>query len=439
MADEQASGDGVRHHLLYWQMRSVEEHAASGAPLDVAASNQLSGVLPGDVIWIVTLSEEREFLLCGRLLIEDVVEYEEAVRRISDSSLWQAEHYAFPVPGTEEPFFFISFEGLADSLRFTNTDPDKFATENGTLNPAQLSQIRTLTDESAEMLSVIWQRIAGGAVAPEPDPQEAYEFFSAAAEAEPDDPVVRYNLGVTLSRLGRFDEAVEEYRASVKLDPAQFMSWYNLGCDLTALGRLEEAIEAFNSAIVANYDLAPAHFMLGTAYANSEDHRSAIEATLKGLEVDPEDPMAFYNIGVSRFELGEFRESVEALQSSISLDPEIANTYYLLGRSFRMLGDREGEIAAYKEAIERMPMHSDAMFALGAAYALECGDRPEIVEYIQTEGEFDLTDPDQGFYMGMASLALGDPKLPESQAAMLDEKDPVLAERLRRHIARHRS
>jgi cysteinyl-tRNA synthetase len=136
---------------------------------------------------------------------------------------------------------------------------------------------------------------------------------------------------------------------------------------------------------------------------------------------------------------GQTEASVENLERSISLNPDFANTFYLLGRSKRMLGDREGEMAAYKEAIEREPMHSDAIFALGAAYALECGDRPEIVEYIQTDGRFDLNDPDQGFYAGMASLALGDPKLPDSQAAMLDERDPVLAERLRRHIARHRS
>lgn len=421
-----------RHHLLYWQIRSVEEHALSGAPLDVVGSNQLGGVYEGDVLWIVTLSDELELLLCGRLIVGDITGYGEARQRIADPMLWQAEFYAFPEPGTEEPLFLINFEGLADSLRFENTDPDRFVTEDGKLNPAQLTQMRTLTEESAEMLSVIWFRMTEASG--DHTPEEAFEHFAALAEETPDDTMARYNLGVVLDQLGRTEEAEAEFRESARLDKNNYSAWYNLGSILLQQGREREAVDAFNSAILANYEFAPAHFMLGMAYASAGDRVAAIEATTNGIAIDPDDPGAHLNIGIFRYELGRHRESLEALDRSIALECENDSAHFYKGLNWRELGDLEKEIGSYREAVMINPMHFDAMLALGAAYALASGENPESVRYIVSEGSLDLQDPEQGFYIGMASIALGDRQLPVSQANMLDEKDPLLAERLRRHI-----
>src|SRR5690606_31631396 len=68
------------HYLLYWQERSVLDHAANEVPLDVVASNGLFGVEPGDTLLIVTLTQERELFLAGRLVVGEIVEYEEAIR-----------------------------------------------------------------------------------------------------------------------------------------------------------------------------------------------------------------------------------------------------------------------------------------------------------------------------------------------------------------------
>lgn len=78
-------------YVLYWQERSVDEHDSNDLPLDVIASNQLTLVNRGDTIWIVTLTEERELALAGRLVVGEVVEYQEAIQRMPNAGLWQAE------------------------------------------------------------------------------------------------------------------------------------------------------------------------------------------------------------------------------------------------------------------------------------------------------------------------------------------------------------
>ncbi|HYA33723.1 MAG TPA: tetratricopeptide repeat protein, partial [Candidatus Bathyarchaeia archaeon] len=85
------------------------------------------------------------------------------------------------------------------------------------------------------------------------------------------------NKGVTLSRLGRYDEAIACYDKALELDPRLVSAWTGKGVSLYHLGHYEEAI--------ACYD--------------------------KALELDPRYTKAWGNKGVSLRHLGR---SVEALQ-----------------------------------------------------------------------------------------------------------------------------
>ena len=68
----------AKHFFIFWQERSVLDHASNDRPLDVVASNQLAEVNPGDTLWVVTLSQDRDLFLVGRLIVGEIVEYEEA-------------------------------------------------------------------------------------------------------------------------------------------------------------------------------------------------------------------------------------------------------------------------------------------------------------------------------------------------------------------------
>ena len=58
-----------------------------------------------------------------------------------------------------------------------------------------------------------------------------------------------YDRGVTLSALGREEEALTSYDKALEIKPDEHQAWNNRGNALSALGRKEEAITSYDKAL----------------------------------------------------------------------------------------------------------------------------------------------------------------------------------------------
>jgi ADP-ribosylglycohydrolase/tetratricopeptide (TPR) repeat protein/protein-tyrosine phosphatase len=427
-------------YLLYWQERSIQDHASNDWPLDVIASNQLMTVAPGDTLWIVTLTQERELVLAGRLAVGEVVEYEEAIRRMPAAGLWQAEYYAFPEPGTEEYIREIDIHDLAEDLRF-DSENDRLVLRDGKINPQQFQSMRKLTRQSVEMLEEAFYTI-GPFAADELEPETMLDLARQVVEMMPDDGDAQYNLGVALGRNELHSEAIDAYRLALELGyETPVFAYFNIGATLIELGSLNEAIAEFNSAILSNYDFAPAHFMLGVAYGEVGRYEEAILATQAGLDIEPDDPNAHFNIGRFYYLQGDFLSACGYFDNTIAIAPDSFRAFYLKGRCHGKLGEIDAEIECYKDALEIAPDLVDAMFALGAAWAIrQCGSA-EGIEYLETDGVMELQNPTHQFYLALCTLALGandlminpidlrnvDPSVADRLEAFLDDRSPAVS------------
>jgi len=335
------------NHLLFWDEWSVYEHADNGLPLDHVASNELAGVSPGDTIWIVTISKNKIFL-AGRLIIGEILEYEDAWWRMPDHHLLETEYYAFPAKFTETCLQPIALSSVARDLRFKNSDADRLHIWDGRINPQQLQTMKELTHQSAEVINDLWNNrdafffdfdFENGF-----DRAELLTFYRRAAEKNPNDARAQHKLGDELDWNRLFEEAVGAYRRAIELDAASASSYYRLGEVLLKLERTGEAIEVLNFAVLANYDRSSAHFLLGEAYAMSGEFDKCVDAIMIGLDIDPINEVGHFDLGRAYFDKGEFGEALEAFTRAINLAPDFDEADDWIGKCHQKLGTPEIEI-----------------------------------------------------------------------------------------------
>jgi hypothetical protein len=152
-----------RHFVQSWKPRQVDREVATGQPLQHSGSEQLNRVTPGNIVWIVTVRPQGQLHLVGRLVVGEIISYEEAKKRFG-SNVWEARYHAVAHSGTDEPISELSLMSIADSLRFiSKTHRDRLDIVGSKVDGKQLQQIRELTPESASSIQRIWYGIGQAA------------------------------------------------------------------------------------------------------------------------------------------------------------------------------------------------------------------------------------------------------------------------------------
>ena len=108
------------------------------------------------------------------------------------------------------------------------------------------------------------------------------------------------NLGLTLFRLDRAEEAQAAFDAEVQLVPEASFAHYNLGCALAAQrGKREQAIGAFERSIELAGGNVDAIHNLATLLGEREtrDREREFELYGQALEVDPDYAPAHLSLG----------------------------------------------------------------------------------------------------------------------------------------------
>ena len=84
--------------------------------------------------------------------------------------------------------------------------------------------------------------------------EDAAKSYSQGVAADPGRPELLYNLGNSLERLGKHEEAGAAYRQSLEQAPTTLApdAWYNLGNSLLAAGQGKAAVQAYREALVRN-------------------------------------------------------------------------------------------------------------------------------------------------------------------------------------------
>ncbi|HWP92041.1 MAG TPA: tetratricopeptide repeat protein [Thermodesulfobacteriota bacterium] len=151
------------------------------------------------------------------------------------------------------------------------------------------------------------------------DYQAAVNFLKLALEENPDSATANHILGLSLSRLEKYDEAITYLEKTKELDP----------------------------------NIRGIYLDLGTAYLKGDDLKMAESEFKEAVRQEPENGLAYYNLGYTQFQLGNFEEAITALDKAANLDPELATqARFYAGLSRYKLTDYQASISDFQSARE---------------------------------------------------------------------------------------
>lgn len=244
-----------------------------------------------------------------------------------------------------------------------------------------------------------WYRL-GVAVESKGDLKTALKHYRKAIELDPKIKPVYVNIGIILSRLGRYDEARVELGKAIQLDSTYSKAYYNIGLTYSeqamaesALVMYEKALEIDSQYVFAKVAKASALYELGNL--------SDAESMLKQLtQVDFEEKALARQVEYLLDLIPTRKQWIESRKS----ESQVASDRSLLrGDNLLAIGLVDASRKAYQKALEIDPKSSLAHLQLARLY-LGGGQIEKARHHLLEAAKF---DPDlKGVHLGLALIAI---------------------------------
>jgi len=162
-----------------------------------------------------------------------------------------------------------------------------------------------------------------------PEVVEASRFFEAAngrALADPRSAEAQHVLGRAFLTRNGFDRAQAAFREAVRLRPDFAEAYNDLGGTLVRLERADEALAAFRRAADAGY--GPALYNLGNLYLRvTRDPARAREVLERAVKLEQATADTWNALGVAYAQQGEYERARGAGEQALRLDPAHAGAH----------------------------------------------------------------------------------------------------------------
>jgi tetratricopeptide (TPR) repeat protein len=155
--------------------------------------------------------------------------------------------------------------------------------------------------------------------------KQAVPILRALLEADPDSPVVLFNLGMAESDLGKLDDAIGHLRTLLKTDPQHAHGRVALGVAQARDGQIDEAISTLQEAVAVTPGDPYARRNLGGLLAKKGLVADAVAHLREAVKLNPTDQQALYGLAHTLLALEQSDTAAEAdglYQRAIAADPD---------------------------------------------------------------------------------------------------------------------
>jgi Flp pilus assembly protein TadD len=199
--------------------------------------------------------------------------------------------------------------------------------------------------------------------------EDAIAVYEETLRIEPDDADARSNLALALWQAGKAQEAMGHWEQALRSKPDDALVHYNLGLALEKVGRMQEAIEHLKAAVKINPDYAEAHYQLGSALVHAGNVPEAMQHWEQALRINPDYVEAHFDLGVALVGLSRKPEAMDHWKQALRIKPDFAEAHYNLGLALERSGKPTEAIQHYQQALQINPDYAEARNALARLHA----------------------------------------------------------------------
>ena len=194
---------------------------------------------------------------------------------------------------------------------------------------------------------------------------EAQLCCQRVLDADPDHAGALHLMGLIAFNAGQYDHALEWLARAITQDPKpDFLT--NLGATLLRQGRRDDALKAFDKAVQLEPNNASLWNQLGDALLELQRNDHALLSFQHVLKLDPRHQHAAYQSGVLLHEVGRFEEAVAHLDICDKLLPDHAPILQTRARVLLALRKFEAALADNLRADALRPGDADTLNDIGA-------------------------------------------------------------------------
>ncbi len=252
---------------------------------------------------------------------------------------------------------------------------------------------------------------------------DAEPFLRRAGQASRTDFNTRYLLGVSLSKLGRPEDALRAWREALDIQPKNLRLMQVMSVEYYKGRYFAEAADLARRALDVESGNENTYFLAIKAYQSAGDDQSAADIALRAVQKFPDSARANFEYAYHLQKVGKIEEAERRLKRAMAADPSYEEPFFFYGN---LLVDQEryGEAIPYlRSAIRNRNDYVPARVVLARALMNQEKWREAIAELNETIA-LDPQHPQPHLLLSQIYFRLGD------EAKAKTEKDISL--RLRR-------
>nr|MBP9014581.1 tetratricopeptide repeat protein [Smithella sp.] len=144
--------------------------------------------------------------------------------------------------------------------------------------------------------------------------------FGHALKVTKNNYVAHNNLGLTLYKAGKINEAIFHYNKAIVIKPDYAIAYNNRGNVYSELKRYSNALDDLNEAIRLRPDLADAYNNRGSVYFRMQDYKKSIKDFNEAIRLKQDFVDAYNNRGSIYFKLGLYQLAINDYNKAIHLN-----------------------------------------------------------------------------------------------------------------------